>query len=356
MRDVSSEEWVMLRIATFNVNNLFSRWSFAADLPRTVAEAALPALHADRKEAAAGAVTMDGQVAGSDVVRIVLPDGQELTGILRTFAGRLVSGKDPKARAWIARRIAALDADVLCLQEVEDQDTLDTFCREDLAALGVDYPFRVVIEGNDPRRIDVAVCSRLPIERASSWRFWDDRVFSRDLLQAAVRAPDGKSLNIFVNHLKSNFVPDEFTLSPAEIEEAHAAITARRTRQTEAIAKIMRKQRITTRAVVLGDLNDDPAASALAALTGRGLTEHITAATTIPSPNRAGTLVADKFAAESATMWTHRHRANGKTTYSCYDQIWTTTDLPVAAAHVMRRTQITGDGSDHDPACIDLDL
>ena len=346
----------MLRVATFNVNNLFSRWTFAADLPRTVADAALPVLHADSKEAAAGTVTMDGQTAGGDVVRIVLPGGQELTGILRTFAGRLVSGKDPKARAWIARRIAVLDADVLCLQEVEDQDTLDTFCREDLAALGVDYPYRVVVEGNDPRRIDVAICSRAPIERISSWRYWDGRVFSRDLLQVAVRAPDGKSLNVFVNHLKSNFVTDEFTLSPAEVEEAHAAIAARRTRQADAIAKIMRKQRITTRAIVLGDLNDDPGGPALAALARHGLVEHITGATTIPGPTRAGALVGDKFAAESATMWTHRHRADRKTSYACYDQIWATADLPVAAAHVMRRTQITGDGSDHDPACVDLDL
>ncbi|MEV6632464.1 endonuclease/exonuclease/phosphatase family protein [Actinoplanes sp. NPDC051470] len=346
----------MLRVATFNVNNLFSRWSFAADLPRTVADAALPELHADSKEAAAGAVTMDGQSAGGDVVRIVLPDGQELTGILRTFAGRLVSGKDPKARAWVARRIAALDADVLCLQEVEDQDTLDTFCREDLAALGVDYPYRVVIEGNDPRRIDVAVCSRAPIERISSWRYFGGRVFSRDLLQVAVEAPDGKPVNVFVNHLKSNFVTDEFALSPAEVEEAHAAIQAKRTRQTEAIAAILRKQRITKRAVVLGDLNDDPAGVALSALTRHGMVEHITAATTIPGPTRTGALVEDRFAAESPTMWTHRHRANKKNSYSCFDQIWTTTDLPIAAAHVMRRTQITGDGSDHDPACIDLDL
>ena len=55
-------------------------------------------------------------------------------------------------------------------------------------------------------------------------------------------------------------------------------------------------------------------------------------------------------------MWTHRHRAKGVTSYGLYDQIWTTTDLPVTAAHVLRRTQITGDGTDHDPACIDINL
>ena len=77
-------------------------------------------------------------------------------------------------------------------------------------------------------------------------------------------------------------------------------------------------------------------------------------ATTVAGPNRTGKLVEDKFAAESPTMWTHRFRGRGTTTYSCYDQIWTSDDLTVSAAHVMRRTQITGDGSDHDPAYVDL--
>ncbi|MGC5021195.1 hypothetical protein [Micromonospora sp. DT47] len=57
---------------------------------------------------------------------------------LRTFRGKLVKGKAPKVRNWIARRIAALNADVLCVQEVEDQDALDAFHREDLQPLGVD--------------------------------------------------------------------------------------------------------------------------------------------------------------------------------------------------------------------------
>jgi endonuclease/exonuclease/phosphatase family metal-dependent hydrolase len=53
-------------------------------------------------------------------------------------------------------------------------------------------------------------------------------------------------------------------------------------------------------------------------------------------------------------VWTHRHGSGA--TFACYDQIWTSSDLKVAAAHVVRRTQITGDGSDHDPALVDLIL
>lgn len=339
-----------MRIATFNANNLFSRWSFQAELPRTVTPVV------------ADLASHDGPPPAEQpaVVDVVLPDGTHLAGVLRTFRGKLVQGKDPKARAWIARRIAALDADVLCLQEVEDQDALDTFHRDDLRPLGVDYRYRVVVEGNDPRRIDVAICSRLPITRVSSWRFWPDDtgepVFGRDLLQAQIAAPDGKPLHVFVNHLKSNFVADEHTLTPERLAAERQAITRRRTQQAEAVAKILRLQRLTRRIVVTGDFNDTPDADTLAALAGVHLREHIHAGSTIAGPNRAGAMIDDRFADLSPDMWTHRYRAHGTTSFALYDQIWTSSDLVVAAAHVMRRTQISGDGSDHDPACIDLDL
>ncbi|GFJ84644.1 hypothetical protein [Phytohabitans houttuyneae] len=41
-----------IRIATFNANNLFSRWSFEADLPRTLSDKAVPTLNASAAEAA----------------------------------------------------------------------------------------------------------------------------------------------------------------------------------------------------------------------------------------------------------------------------------------------------------------
>ncbi len=350
---------MVVRIATFNANNLFSRWSFSAELPRAVPVSGLPTVHAD-PSAPALAAPQDPETAGENVVRVLLADGTELTGVLRTFRGNVVRGKNPKDRAWIARRIAALDADVLGLQEVEDQDALEAFCRDDLAPAGIDYRYRVVVEGNDPRRIDVAVCSRLPIRRISSWRYWPDPaggpVFGRDLLQAEITAPDGKPLHVFVNHLKSNFIVDEFRLTAEEIAVERKAIAQRRTHQAEAIAAILRRQRLTRRVVVLGDLNDQPDAATLHALGKAGLREHVRDATTIAGPTRTGKLTPDRFADLTDAMWTHRHRAGGVTSFGLYDQIWTSPDLPVTGAHVMRRTQIGGDGTDHDPACIDLGL
>ncbi|MFI6263202.1 endonuclease/exonuclease/phosphatase family protein [Micromonospora sp. NPDC051006] len=345
-----------VRIATFNANNLFSRWSFQAELPRTVANPPIAELAADGTTSGAG----DASSGQPSVVEVVLPDGTHMSGVLRTFRGKLVKGKDPKARAWIARRIAALDADVLCLQEVEDQDALDTFNRDDLAPLGADYRYRVVVEGNDPRRIDVAVCSRHPITRISSWRFWPDPtgqpVFGRDLLQAQIAAPDGKPLHVFVNHLKSNFIADEHTLTAEEVAAERQAIAERRSEQAKAIVQILRRQRLTRRIVMTGDLNDLPDAEALTALRKADLAEQVHQGSTVAGPNRNGTLIDDQFADLSPTIWTHRHRAKGVTTFALYDQIWTSPDLTVTAAHVMRRTQISGDGSDHDPAYIDLDV
>jgi endonuclease/exonuclease/phosphatase family metal-dependent hydrolase len=335
---------VPVRIATFNANNLFSRWSFAGELPPAASDAALATTGQDAPE----------------VVNVNVGNGTTLTGVLRTFRGRLVLGKDPKERAWIARRIAAVNADVLCLQEVEDQHALDVFCRDDLGPLGVDYPYRVVVEGNDPRRIDVALCSRLPITRISSWRFWPapdgGRVFGRDLVQAEIAAPDRKPLHVFVNHLKSNFITDEFKLTPEQVVAEREAINLRRRHQAVAVATILRRLRLNRRLVVTGDMNDEPAATPLLPLAEAGLVERIGSGGTVAGPNRKGVLVEDKFGPLAPHLWTHRHRARGATHFGLYDQVWTSPDLPVADARVMRRTQIGGDGSDHDPAYVDLAL
>ena len=101
-------------------------------------------------------------------------------------------------------------------------------------------------------------------------------------------------------------------------------------------------------------MNDNVGSPSLAPLAQAGLAEQIGSAVVQPSPNRAGTLIADKFAGLSATAWTHRFKAAGTVEFSLYDQIWTSPDLTVEQAVILRRTQISGDASDHDPVAIDL--
>jgi endonuclease/exonuclease/phosphatase family metal-dependent hydrolase len=351
-----------VRIATFNINNLFSRWVFRTDATPVPKPNGTLVLTAPAGDSVTGAATSADPLPTPEVLH-VKAGLETITGVLRTYRGKLVKGKDPKARTWIARRIAALDADVLALQEVEDQEALDIFHRDELVPLGLSYPFRTVVEGNDDRRIDVAVLSRVPLRRVSSWRFWPDpgspgeRVFSRDLLQLEVFTP-GRPLHLFINHLKSPFIFEEFKLTEAEKKVARKAILDKRTRQAAAVADVLRLLRRDSRVIVLGDHNDNPDSPALAAFGTAGLVEHIGGAETMPGPNRKGELVADKFAGVSPTPWTHRFKGPEGTHFGLFDQIWTSQDLvpKVDGAWVMRRTQITGDGSDHDPSAIDLNL
>ena len=92
-----------------------------------------------------------------------------------------MTGKLAAEREQIAERIKRMDLDVLAAREVEDIDTLRQFGRDDLGGL---YPHVVLIEGNDPRLIDIALLSKLPVGGVTSWQHVPDplnpgeRVFS----------------------------------------------------------------------------------------------------------------------------------------------------------------------------------
>ncbi|MFD0007941.1 hypothetical protein ACFVJ4_36805 [Streptomyces sp. NPDC127178] len=78
------------------------------------------------------------------------------------------------------------------MQEVEDIDTLRFFVAQHL---GGAYPHLSLIEGNDPRLIDIAVLSKFPVGAVTSWQHAvhpdvpGERVFSRDLLECTYWIP-----------------------------------------------------------------------------------------------------------------------------------------------------------------------
>ena len=104
-----------------------------------------------------------------------------------------------------------MNVDVLAVQEVEDLDTLRHFNREYLNGM---YRYTVLVEGNDPRLIDVGVLSKFPIGGITSWNYKvhpDDpgkKVFGRDMLQVQIlnHSRSKKLFTIFNNHLKSHYV------------------------------------------------------------------------------------------------------------------------------------------------------
>jgi endonuclease/exonuclease/phosphatase family metal-dependent hydrolase len=152
-----------------------------------------------------------------------------------------------------AQAIRATRADILGLQEVENLPVLDTFTSTFLN--GSAYRHRVLIHGNDPRNIDVAVLSKLPITHLRTWRHrrtssGSSALFSRDLLEVDVEVPamDGRprTLTLFINHLKSML-------------EGRAQTRARRLEQVHTMLQIVGDRvgpSFEGNFVIAGDMND----------------------------------------------------------------------------------------------------
>ena len=320
-----------ISIGTFNLNNLFSRYNFQAEI------AALPP-----------------HEAGGIELTFSQGDVQA-----RTFMGRLVKAKNPVDTAQIAQRIRTMDLDVLAVQEVEHIEILRSFNRDHLGGL---YPHVALIEGNDPRMIDVGVLSRLPLgpivshQTATHPDAPDSRVFGRDLL--GVRILDGrgnKLLTLYNTHLKSHFVP------AGEDPVAGAArANARRRRQAETIARILSaEERRGSKFMLVGDMNDPPDSAELAPMLvvdGDPLHNALAGAveTRAAKPETPG-----QGPGPASAQWTHRYNPPGAAppVYELFDHIWLSSALApsLRSAHIDRRTKHGGDGSDHDPAWVVLE-
>jgi endonuclease/exonuclease/phosphatase family metal-dependent hydrolase len=156
-----------IRLATFNVENLFARWKFKDDI--------------DPVEANERGWIVEEQ------------NFEEL-------------GEDDKKIT--AAAVKEVDADVIALQEVEGVDTLKHFRTDYLGGFRA-YESVTGIDGNDPRLIDVMVLSKLPVVHVRSYQCLRDpgvkgkELFSRDCLEVVLEVLPGKTLTLFVNHLKS---------------------------------------------------------------------------------------------------------------------------------------------------------
>ena len=98
-------------------------------------------------------------------------------------------------------------ADVLVLQEVENSRVLhqlaDALATDDSAQA---YRHRVLIEARDPRGIDQAVISRLPL--AGQPRLHNPGALRpRGVLQVPLRLPGGKVLQVYAVHLPAAYHP-----------------------------------------------------------------------------------------------------------------------------------------------------
>lgn len=281
-----------LRLASYNLNNLFQRPRLF-ELPGFSATAKAVLTDVERlttlldKESYAGPT--GGEIAtllkkygfakrngGNDYFEVQQARGKLFSvganGLTLKAAGRAdwlgwveVKREDVDGGAVqnTARVISAVDADVLCTVETESRPAMERFNTQALRPLKADYPHYLLVDGNDPRGIDVGLYSRFPIRCVRS--HVDDtytgkdrkayRIFSRDCPEFEVSLPDGRTLWVLANHFKSQGYG-----TPAGND-------AKRLKQTTRLRDILGRFDLKKDLVVVaGDFNADPASKSLAPL------------------------------------------------------------------------------------------
>lgn len=170
---------------------------------------------------------------------------------------------DTQAVHNTGRVIDEVDADILLLVEVEDRLTLDRFNTQILAGVHGrrPYPFNMLIDGNDGRGIDVGILSRYPITSVRPHIFDPDperpgeHLFSRDCPEFEIEL-NGTPLVLLGNHFKSQSDDDPVL----------------RLAQARRVAEIYEAARERTPYVmVAGDLNDHPDSEPIDVLLDTGL-------------------------------------------------------------------------------------
>ena len=360
----------MIRIATFNLNNLFDRFNFHAATPERPRVRATYRwrLDADRDvlppledDALPGDGNGDTIVEGTGPVRIELSP-----------RGDLVRPKNPDHLQALLLRADRIDADVLAVQEVENIIAL----REFNSMIDAPYPFAVLLKGNDPRFIDVGLLSRLPIGAAMSHRWVPNPtdatrfLFSRDLLAVKIlsHARDRTMFTVWVNHLKSKFV-DPLVTDPAVIEATNEANDARRKAQAGAVHDIIKAHHNLDNDpfMVCGDMNDHPSREPLRPLLQGelGIRDIFHGGVQVDHerPDGRGPRISNPEDRPLNEDWTHRFsRPNEPDVFERFDQILLSQALQGVQqqARIQRRThwgkQHAGSDHDPDPVWVDIDL
>lgn len=153
----------------------------------------------------------------------------------------------------IGSGLRALDADIVALQEVENETLLKRLVQTELGSMR--YIEARVIEGKDMRGIDVALLSRYKLTAYMSNQGLTfpgvkdpskTYGFSRDCVEAHIELGQGRVLKLLINHLRSG-VDNESVL--------------RREAQAKKVRQLAGEMLISTpqaNLAVLGDMNDTP--------------------------------------------------------------------------------------------------
>ncbi|MFM9940040.1 MAG: endonuclease/exonuclease/phosphatase family protein [Hyphomicrobiaceae bacterium] len=280
-----------MRLATYNVENLFTRarvlnldtWSEGRGLLEAYAEVNSlleEAAYTDAiKERILGLLKKLGLDKKNDSKFALLRENRghlikrSLTAKSQIFAeGRagwvgwvelkneIINETATRNTAQVVRDIGA---DVMGVVECEGRPALMQFSYSLLPGVkGAPYDQVMLVDGNDDRGIDVGLMAKSGYRIGWMRSHVDDvtshgnRVFSRDCPEFSVWTPSGETVWVLVNHFKSKGYG------------AQDASDARRWLQAEAVRRIYDRLKAegAKHIAVMGDLNDTPDSQALAPL------------------------------------------------------------------------------------------
>ncbi len=263
----------MIRLGTFNCENLFLRYKFSG-----------PSVRKKKGES-----KEDYNKRKQDARRKALKDFDRSGGPLDWLARDMedFSVTSHTQRKATASVIAENHPHIMALIEVENMEALRKFNCSRLFGKQV-FPYEFLVDGNDPRGIDVAFLSKYPIVHVRS--YIDDtyqengrtvKTFSRDCLVVQVEI-DGTPVTLFINHLKSQFRDD-----PARRQKQAARVA-------EIVAETFKDTIDTACFAIVGDFNQTPADPSLAPLLTASWSTNVIAS--LPQDER----------------WTHVYEKNEK--------------------------------------------
>lgn len=164
-----------------------------------------------------------------------------------------------------ARVIADVKADVLAFIEAENRPALTRFNDDVLSGENFAYESIMLIDGNDERGIDVGVMTRRKFEIESMRSHVGDKdadgdIFSRDCPEYFITTPGSETVLVLVNHLKSKGFGSQDSSDRKRKRQARRIRQIYDARRTEGVKNI----------AILGDFNDTPDSDSLAPLLKAG--------------------------------------------------------------------------------------